>query len=763
MNNLNDKENINIHGINFDWDLQSGSLKFFDIPSTLFWNDPSLLNMFKPLVHELGKEMFCLQVAYSSSLGTDEDYNSMVTKFAKTFDEGFLSWGKAVSGAGWGIFELPYFDPKNIKAKVIIHNPWELSMQKNLKENEQWGCPFLQGKIIGIFNHALKHTCWADEIYFIDGDQSRVEFDIYSYSYTIQDKIESLRQLKERKKVQKLKKHIEDAIKEKDELLEKEKKLKNDLEESELLKRNILSTLPDMIWLKDIKGVYQSCNPEFELFFGAKEIDIIGKTDYDFVNKELADSFRENDMKAMYADKPSINEEWITNATDGRKVLFETTKTPLKNKHNETIGVLGIGHDITQHHKEKVFMEKNSKILKMIATGVLASKVYDEIALMYEARHPGMRCSLLELENGVLLHGGAPSMPKEYCDAVHGLRNGPTVGSCGASTYTGKRMIVENIDTHPNWAEIKQFALPHGMRSCWSEPIIGSQGKVLGAFGMYYDYPALPNEEEAKDLLSAARLASIIMERDQSQRRMNKDQKIISEQNKLVSMGEMIGNIAHQWRQPLSVISTTVTGLKLQKEMNALDDNDFYHYMDVVNDSTQYLSQTIEDFRNFLNPKNSKSKEFLISEAINKTLKIISSQFVAKDIKIIKNIEDKSIFCFENELIQVLINLLNNSRDALVNSKNETKLIFINTYIEKKILYIEIKDNGGGIKKDIISRVFEPYFTTKHQSKGTGIGLYMSQDILKTLLNGDISVENDIYNYNGIEYKGAKFTISLRL
>ncbi|MDB2562922.1 EAL domain-containing protein, partial [Sulfurimonas sp.] len=496
----------------------TGSLNFFNKPSTLFWNDPSLLNMFKPLVDELGKEMFCLQVAYSSSLGTDEDYNAMVTKFSDTFEEGFLNWGKAVSGAGWGVFELPYFNPENMKAKVIIRNPWELSMQKNLLGNEKWGCPFLQGKVIGIFNHAFDHTCWADETYFFEGDEVRVEFDIYSHRYTIQDKIELLRQFQEEEKVLKLKEHIQIATKEKDELLEKEKILKENLEESELEKRNILLTLPDMMWLKDIDGVYQSCNPEFERFFGAKESEIVGNTDYDFVDKELADFFRENDKKAMYAGQPTINEEWITYATDGRRVFLETTKTPLKNKHNEIIGVLGIGHDITQRHEDGIFTEKNSIILKMLATGEASSKIYDEIALMYEERHPGMRCSLLALEDGVLLHGGAPSMPQEYCNAVHGLKNGPTVGSCGASTYTGKRMLVENIDTHPNWADIKQFALPHGMRSCWSEPIKSSSGEVLGAFGMYYDYPALPDEKELKDLESAARLSGVVMERDKIQK-----------------------------------------------------------------------------------------------------------------------------------------------------------------------------------------------------------------------------------------------------
>lgn len=166
------------------------------------------------------------------------------------------------------------------------------------------------------------------------------------------------------------------------------------------------------------------------------------------------------------------------------------------------------------------FNKRTIDILEMIAIGEPASTVYDAIALLYESRHSGLRCSMLELENGKLLHGGAPSLPKEYCEAVHGLEYGPEVGSCGTATYTGERCIVENIETDPKWAPFKDFALPHGMRCCWSEPIKDSKGDVLGAFGMYYNHPATPNDDESKDLISAARLAGLVMERDHSQKRI---------------------------------------------------------------------------------------------------------------------------------------------------------------------------------------------------------------------------------------------------
>ncbi|MFK8186550.1 MAG: EAL domain-containing protein [Phormidesmis sp.] len=192
--------------------------------------------------------------------------------------------------------------------------------------------------------------------------------------------------------------------------------------------------------------------------------------------------------------------------------------------HRESDGkavrLVGTHADITARKKAEAFDEKQAEIMEMIATGKPAVEIYPEIALLYEGRHSGLRCSMLELKDGRLMHGGAPSLPKEYCDAVHGLKNGPDVGSCGTSTYTGKRVLVEDIASDPKWVNIKHIALPHGMRCCWSEPIKNSSGIVLGAFGMYYNHPALPNEAESNDLKAAARLAGIVMERDHAQKRI---------------------------------------------------------------------------------------------------------------------------------------------------------------------------------------------------------------------------------------------------
>ncbi|MGF1749171.1 bifunctional diguanylate cyclase/phosphodiesterase [Vibrio cionasavignyae] len=195
----------------------------------------------------------------------------------------------------------------------------------------------------------------------------------------------------------------------------------------------------------------------------------------------------------------------------------------LKKTVNRSITIVKnvrINYRRISRHSSRNFNKKHTQILEMIGKGIPAADIYNKIGLLYESRHPGLRCSMLELHGDTLIHGGAPSMPEEYCRAVNGLKIGPDIGSCGTSTYTGKRVIVENIETDLRWKNIKQFALPHGMRCCWSEPIKSSSGEVLGAFGMYYDFPATPNKDESKSLASAAMLASIVMERDQNQKRI---------------------------------------------------------------------------------------------------------------------------------------------------------------------------------------------------------------------------------------------------
>ncbi len=239
----------------------------------------------------------------------------------------------------------------------------------------------------------------------------------------------------------------------------------------------------------------------------------------------------------------------------------------------------------------------------------------------------------------------------------------------------------------------------------------------------------------------------------------NQQQHILAQQTKMAAMGEMLGNIAHQWRQPLSVITTVATGMKLQKEFNSLDDETFEKSIENITNSALYLSATIEDFRNFFRTDKNKTL-FSTEKVFEKVFKLTQSQFKNHDIIFVKDIKDFEILGFENEFLQALINILNNARDALENI-DSPKVIFISAFKKDDVATIEITDNAGGIPEDIIDKICEPYFTTKHQSKGTGIGLYMTEEIIVKHMLGNLTIENVDVSYEEKVYKGAKIKIEL--
>ncbi len=243
---------------------------------------------------------------------------------------------------------------------------------------------------------------------------------------------------------------------------------------------------------------------------------------------------------------------------------------------------------------------------------------------------------------------------------------------------------------------------------------------------------------------------------------ITKQHNILAHQSKMAAIGTMIGNIAHQWRQPLSLISTAATGIKLKKEIGDLSDEEFNSNLDYINDSTQYLSRTIDDFRNFF-ASNKEKVDFSIDLALNEAFNLVNVQFINNNIQVINKIENHSICGIQSELVQVLINILNNSRDELLKIEDNDRYIFIESFLKNDKVILEIKDNAGGIKAEIIDHIFEPYFTTKHQSQGTGIGLYMSQEIIIKHFEGSMHMENSTYKYEGKEYTGAKTIIEISL
>lgn len=241
-----------------------------------------------------------------------------------------------------------------------------------------------------------------------------------------------------------------------------------------------------------------------------------------------------------------------------------------------------------------------------------------------------------------------------------------------------------------------------------------------------------------------------------------KDQ-LMLHQSKLAQMGEMISMIAHQWRQPLATINSVITDVKLKMFLNKFDLSDekqkkeFEDYLknkfSNIEKLTNVLSTTIDDFRNFYKPTKDK-KESSVKTLCQKALAIISHELKSKEIEVIEKYDANDKYTlFENELIQVLLNILKNSIDNFEVMKVKNKKIRINTVSTDNYLRIIITDNGGGIKESIKEKVFEPYFSTKEDRNGTGLGLYMSKIIIEQYQQSSLYFENT--------NDGVSFTIEL--
>ncbi len=248
-----------------------------------------------------------------------------------------------------------------------------------------------------------------------------------------------------------------------------------------------------------------------------------------------------------------------------------------------------------------------------------------------------------------------------------------------------------------------------------------------------------------------------------SQLEKNHKQDILLEhQSRMAALGEMLSNIAHQWRQPLNAITVQLSSMKLQNELKLLSDKEINEIADDVIKYANYLSHTIDDFRNFIKIDKLK-KKFCVQQSFTQAKNIVSANLLSNYItlEIAPNEEKLYTNGIMNELTQVFINILNNAKDVFAEHEMKSKVIRVAFSKIENEIHITIHDNGGGINDEIKEKIFDPYFTTKHKSQGTGIGLYMSSKIINEHFEGEIFVENEEISFLDEKYLGAKFYIIL--
>ena len=236
---------------------------------------------------------------------------------------------------------------------------------------------------------------------------------------------------------------------------------------------------------------------------------------------------------------------------------------------------------------------------------------------------------------------------------------------------------------------------------------------------------------------------------------VKEQEEFIFDQAKMAQMGDMIGNIAHQWRQPLGTISTVASSVQIQKDLGILSDKFLKESTSKIINNVNYLSETITIFRNFLKD-DKEHKEHILQNTIKEVLTIVGTSLKDNHIKLIDEVGYDiliNINMVAGELSQVIINIINNAKDAIIENNIKNGFVKLKCIKENDIVSIVIEDNAGGIPDHVMPKIFEPYFTTKDDSNGTGLGLHMSHSIITKNMNGKLYAEN--------QNSGVKFYIVL--
>ncbi|MBS1129925.1 MAG: diguanylate cyclase/phosphodiesterase with sensor(s) [Proteobacteria bacterium] len=307
---------------------------------------------------------------------------------------------------------------------------------------------------------------------------------------------------------------IDDALIDRQALARAREAMLDETARNERYQRALLDNFPFLVWLKDTESRLLTANRALTIATGTDTA--VGKTDSELWPPELASAYRADDLAVMASRQNKIVVEPII--VGGQPVWHETYKAPVIGDDGTLLGTVGFARDISERKRAEEAMQLRNQALAGLIAGEALPRVLELIALSVEAEIPGWHCSILlaDKDGRQLRLGAAPSLPPAYGLAVDGMPIAPGVASSGAAAATRQRVIVDNINEHPNWVNYRDLA-DHGCFSaCWSEPVIGTNGQLLGTFTAYYPSPTSPHEDYLGLLLQAAQLTALVIERQNS-------------------------------------------------------------------------------------------------------------------------------------------------------------------------------------------------------------------------------------------------------
>jgi PAS domain S-box-containing protein len=466
-----------------------------------------------------------------------------------------------------------------------------------------------------------------------------------------------------------------------------------------------------------------------------------GYTPEFFLNDEEAVKgvFHEDDMEdvreslkhAIDANDNRINQQYRIKKMDGTIAWVSDYTQIIRNANGDPVELIGYLVDIT---KDKDHEALYANIINTTTEGFW---LLDSELTILDVNYS--LCAMLGYKKDEMIgknpfdfiHSHEHNLCKEQADLIDDVSN--RIYELAFETKKGStlHMLTNATTMYDQYGNIKTFAFMTD---------ISKQKKI--------EEDLRKRQERIEEINDS--LESRIQQEVEKNR--EKDQ-MMYQQSRLASMGEMIGNIAHQWRQPLNIMALVMQDIYISGQLGNLTSEKIEASYEKSNNLLQYMSQTIDDFRNFFQ-HGGEETEFSVKEALESVHSLVSTNLSYNHIQCLIEVEHDSVIKGGlNEFKQVLINILNNAQEAIQSNaslKKEIKIV-ITQANDNALIYV--RDDGGGIEKDLLSKIFDPYFTTKNQTQGTGLGLYMSKQIIESSMYGSLSARN-IKN-------GAEFMISI--
>ena len=383
-----------------------------------------------------------------------------------------------------------------------------------------------------------------------------------------------------------------------------------------------------------------------------------------------------------------------------------------------------------------------TELLTMVASGAPLATVLEALVRMLEGELPGARCCLMGLRAGRLRVLAAPSLPGFFNQAADGLAPGPLAGSCGLAAHLGARVVAADIGTHPAWMAYRPLAAAAGVQACWSEPIVGRAGTLLGTFGVYHDHPHQPGEPEFALVAGAAQLAAIVIER-----RLADD--ALRESQKMESLGTLAGGIAHDFNNILGAILGNLDLLRREPGIPPAA----AARLEQINQSAQRARSLVQQILAFGRRQPQALRDQPLRPLVEESLALLRASLPAGvQLRAVLAEQPLLVRADATQVQQVLMNLCSNAWHALPPEGGTIEVGFDALPSEGAArpgtvqragcpVHLWVRDSGSGMDDATRARIFEPFFTTKPVGRGTGLGLAVVHGIVSEH-GGSIAVDS---------------------